>query len=67
MGTKQSVAGSGVQRLDHLQPEGRGWAPEGQQQDFQHTNQITYMLRAGEGHQMISIWMSNKKTGSLTA
>ena len=54
MATKGSAAGFAAMRPDHLLPEGRRWPPKGQQQVLQQKEQITYILRAGDGHQRVS-------------
>ena len=66
MGTNGSVAGFAANRPDHLHPERRRLAPKGQQQDLQQTYQITYQLRAGNGHQRVNSRIYRKQTRSLT-
>ena len=53
MATKGSAAGFAASRSDHVQPEDRRWPPKGQQQVLQQTDQITYSLRTGDGHQRV--------------
>ena len=66
MATKGSAAGFAAKRPDHLLPEGRRWPPKGQQQVLQQTDQITYSLRAGDGHQRVRSRFFSKETRSLT-
>jgi hypothetical protein len=66
MATKVSEAGFSANRPDHLLSEGRRWPPKGQQQVLQQTDQITYNLRAGDGHQRVSSRFCNKQSRSLT-
>ena len=54
MATKGSAACFAAKRPDHLHSEGRRWPPKGQQQILQQRDQITYPLKAGDGHQMVS-------------
>ena len=62
MATKGSAAGFAAKRPDHLHTEGRRWPPKGQQQVLQHRDQITYSLRAGDGHQRVNSRFSSKET-----
>ena len=66
MATKGSAAGFAANRPDHLQPEDRRWPPKGQQQVLKQTDQITYSLKAGDGHQRVSSRFCSKQTRSLT-
>jgi hypothetical protein len=66
MTTKESVTGFAAKRPDHLLSEGRRWPSKGQQQVLQQTDQITYKLRAGDGHQRVSSRFCSKQTRSLT-
>ena len=66
MAIKGSAAGFAANRPDHLQSEGRRWPPKGQQQVLQQTDQITYSLRAGDGHQRVNGKFCSKQTKSLT-
>ena len=50
------------QRPDHLHSEGRRWPPKGQQQVLQQKYQITYILKAGDGHQRVSSRFGNKES-----
>jgi hypothetical protein len=54
MAIKRSAAGFAAKKPDHLHPEGKRWPPKGQQQVLQQRDQITYILRAGNGHQKVS-------------
>ena len=62
MATKGSVADFTANRPDHLLPDDRRWPPKGQQQVLQQTDQITYILRTGDGHQRVSSRFSSKQT-----
>jgi hypothetical protein len=66
MATKGLVAGIAAKRPDHLHAEGRRWPLKGQQQILQQRDQITYTLRAGDGHQSVNSRFSSKETPSLT-
>src|ERR1700691_3425165 len=66
MATKGSAAGFSAKIPDHLPAKGRRWPPKGQQQVLQQRNQITYILRAGDGHQRVSSRFCSKETRSLT-
>ena len=66
MATKGSAAGFAAKRPDHLLPEGKRWPPKGQQQVLQQSDQITYKLRAGDGHQRVSSRVCSKETKLLT-
>ena len=66
MSTKWSAERFAAKRPDHLHPEGRRSPPKGQQQVSWQRDQITYKLRAGDGHQRVSNRFWNKKTRSLT-
>ena len=66
MATKGSAAGFAANRPDHLLSEGRTLPPKGQQQVLQQRDQITYSLRAGDGHQKVSSRFCGKETRSLT-
>ena len=66
MATTGSAAGFAANRPDHLLPEGRRWSPKGQRQVLQQTDQITYKLRTGDGHQRVSRRFCSKQTRSLT-
>ena len=66
MATKGSAAGFAAKRPDHLHAEGRRWPPKGQQLVSQQKDQITYILRGGDGHQMVSSRFYSKETRSLT-
>ena len=66
MASKGSAAGFAAKRPDHLLPEGRRWPPKGQQEILQQRGQITYILRAGNGHQRVSSRFYSKETRSLT-
>ena len=66
MTIKVSTAGFAAKRSDDLLPEGRRWPPKGQQQVLQQRDQITYILRAGDGQQRVSSRFHSKETGSLT-
>ena len=66
MATKGSATGFAAKRPDHLHSEGRRWPPNGQQQVFQQKDQITYTLRAGDGHQRVNSRFGGKETRSLT-
>ena len=66
MVSKGSSAGFAAKRPDHLLPEDRGWPPKGQQQVLQQRDQITYILRAGDGNQRVSGMFCSKETISLT-
>ena len=48
-----STADFSVKRPDHLHTESRRWPPN-QQQVLQQRDQVTYILRAGDGHQRVS-------------
>src|SRR6202020_1200048 len=50
MATKESVEGFVAKRPDHIHTEGRRLPPKGQQHVLQQREQITYSLRAGDGH-----------------
>ena len=67
MVTKESAAGFAANRPDHLLPENRRWPPKSQQQVLQQTDQITYILKAGDGHQRVSSRFCSKQTRSLTS
>ena len=54
-------------RPNHLLPEGRKWPPKGQQQVLWQRDQITYFLRAGDGHQRVSSLFCSIETRSLTS
>jgi hypothetical protein len=54
MATKVSAAGFSAKTPDHLPTEGKQWPPKGQQQVLQQRDQITYPLRARDGHQRVS-------------
>ena len=60
-------AGLVANRPDHLLPEARRWPPKGQPQVLQQRDQITYPLKAGNGHQKVSSRFCSKETRSLTA
>ena len=62
---KGSAAGFVAKRPDHLHPEGRRWPPKGQQQVFQQRDQITYTLRAGNGHQRSASGLAAKRPDYL--
>ena len=66
MATKGSAAGFATNRPDHLLPEGRRWPLKGQQQVLQQTDQITHILREGDGHQRVSSRFCSKQTRWLT-
>ena len=66
MATKGSTAGFAAKTPDHLHAKGRRWPPKGQQQVLQKRDQITYILRVGDGHQRVSSRFCSKKTRSLT-
>ena len=66
MGIKGSAVGFATKRPDHSHPEGRRWPPKGQQQVLQQRDQITYILRAGDGHQRVSSRFCSKEARSLT-
>ena len=66
MANKGSPAGFAAKRPDHLPSEGRRWPPKGQQEFLQQGDQITYFLRAEDGHQRVSIRFCSKETRSLT-
>ena len=55
-----------AKRADHLLPEGRRWPPKGQQKVLLQRHQITYQLRAGNGHQRVNRRFCCKVTRSLT-
>ena len=61
MVTKGSAAGFAAKRPDHLHTEGKRWSPKGQQQVLQQRDQITYSLRAGNGHQRVSSRVCGKE------
>ena len=65
MATKGSVGGFAAKRPDHLLPEGREWPPASAA-GLQKRDQITYILRAGDGHQRVSSRFGSKETRSLT-
>jgi hypothetical protein len=65
MASKGSAAGFAAKRPDHLLPEGRRWPPKGQQQVLQQRDQITYILRAGDGHQWVSSSFATKRPDHL--
>jgi hypothetical protein len=67
MATKGLAAGFAAKRPDYLQSEGKRWPPKGQQQVLQQRDQITYILRAEDGHQRVSSKFCRKKTKSLTS
>ena len=67
MATKGSAAGFAAKRPDHLQTEGRRWPIKGQQKVSQQRDQITYNLRAEDGHQRVSSRFHSKETRSLTS
>jgi hypothetical protein len=66
MVTKGSAADFAVKRPNHLHPESGRWPPKGQQEVLQQRDHITYMLRAGDGHQRVSSRYCSKETRSLT-
>jgi hypothetical protein len=66
MATNESTAGFASKKLDHSLPEGRRWSPKDQQQFLQQTDQITYFLRARDGHQSVRSRFFSKQTRSLT-
>ena len=66
MATKGSAAGFAEKRPDHLHTEDRRWPPQGQLQVLQKRDQITYILRAGDGHQRVNSRFCGKETRSLT-
>ena len=66
MYTKGSAIYFAAKSPDHLLSEGRRWPPKGQQQVLQQRDQITYFLRAGDGHQGVSSKFCSKETRSLT-
>ena len=53
-------------RPDHLQTEGRKWPPKSQQKVLLQRDQITYPLRAGDGHQRVRSRFCSKETRLLT-
>ena len=65
MATKGSAAGFEAKRPDHLLPEGRRWPPKGQQEDLQKNDQITYILRAGDGPKESAAGFSVKRPNYL--
>ena len=66
MATKWSAAGFAAKRPDHLHTEGRRWPPTNQKQVLPQRDQITYSLRAGDGHQRVNSRFCSKETRSLT-
>ena len=66
MATKGSIAGFVAKRPDHLHTESRRWPSKGQQEVLRKRDQITYMLRAGDGHQRVNRRFGSKETRSLT-
>src|ERR1700722_16508061 len=70
MATKGSAAGFAAKRPDHLLSEGSRWPPKGQQQVLQERDQITYSLRAADGHQKGQqqvLWQRDQITYNLKA
>ena len=65
MAIKGSAAGFATKRPDHLQPEGRIWATKSQQQVLQQRDQITYILRAVDGHQRSAAGFTAKRPDHL--
>jgi hypothetical protein len=66
MDTKESVAGFAAKRPNHLHPEGRRWSPKNHQQVLQQIDQITYILRAEDGHQRVSSRFCSKEARLFT-
>ena len=66
MAIKGSATGFAAKRPDHIHSESRRWPPKGQLQVLQQRDQITYILRAGDGHQRVNSRFFSQETGSLT-
>ena len=60
-----SAAGFAAKRPDHLHTESRKWSPKGQQHVLQQRDQITYCLRAGDGHQWVSSSVATRRQDHL--
>ena len=65
MAAKGSAAGFTEKRPDHLQSEGRRGPSKGQQRVLQQRDQITYILRAGDGHQRSPAGFALKRLDGL--